>query len=334
MSAEPIPDLDLSATRRALIIKPSSLGDIVHTLPSLHDLKTAHPHLEITWLANTEWLPLLDGHPQLAGTLEFPRQRLRGARNALRSLRWLMNVHRQIQPDLVLDFQGLLRSGLISWFTHCRTRIGLADAREGAKYLYTHQVPVDAKVHAVERYRQLVAALGIDSAAPAQFLLPDGEPLENSLPQEFIALHPFSRGDGKSLTIEQVLQLCTQLDRPVVLLGRCAPEIRHQLQLPDACLNLLNTTSLGQLIHCLRKAALTISVDSGPMHLAAAIHPSKLLSIHTWSDPHQVGPYSSESWVWKAGEITPAHAVSTEQRIQKRAFKDNDIPGVVQWAQR
>ena len=323
--------LDLSKARRLLIVKPSSLGDIVHTLPSLHDIKASFPHLEITWLANTEWLPLLDGHPQLRKTLEFPRSKFRGARGFISALRWLNALHHHYQPDVTLDFQGLFRSGAIAWFSHARHRLGLSDAREGAGLFLNYRVEVPSDIHAVDRYRHLSAAVGADISQPPVFQLPLGSSMTRALPPTFVALHPFSRGEGKSLTISQINAFCATSPLPVVLVGRCDPAWICQLALRDQDLDLLNKTSLSELITCLRRSAATISVDSGPMHLAAALQPDRLLGIHTWSDPRKVGPYAATSWVWKAGTIARKDALLSENCAQKARFPDEAIHEIQSW---
>ena len=113
-------------------------------------------------------------------------------------------------------------------------------------------------------------------------------------------LHPFSRGDGKSLTDEQVRDLCEALaPLPVVLVGRSDDTLPT---LRDGVIDLLNQTTLEELVGVTRRAGFVISVDSGPMHIAAAIS-DRLVSIHTWSDPRKVGPYAPGAWVWKAGAL-------------------------------
>jgi ADP-heptose:LPS heptosyltransferase len=73
-------------------------------------------------------------------------------------------------------------------------------------------------------------------------------------------------------------------------------------------INLVNATTLLQLIGLLRRARFVVSVDSGPMHLASALR-RPLLGLHTWSDPRKVGPYDPGAWVWKAGRILRRHEV-------------------------
>ena len=330
MSSSLVTDVNLANLRRVLVVKPSSLGDIVHALPVVHDLKMAHPHLEIAWIANSEWLPLLRQHPHLSKTIEFPRQKFRGLRG-LGAIGWLLRLHQIFRADVVLDLQGLFRSGLISWLSYGRKRIGMRDAREGARHFYHYVIEVPTNVHAVDRYRTVVQALGVNTEEPAVFTLPPGESGPYQIPTNYVALHPFSRGDGKSMTPAQVEAFCEQAKQPVVVLGRCEPSVTRDLRLPSNCTNLLNATSIPQLIYCLRKARLVISVDSGPMHLAAALKPEAVLSIHTWSDPRKVGPYAPDAWVWKAGQIQQRHVMLPEVCTQNQTFTGKDVGSLLDW---
>lgn len=289
--------------RRILILKPSSLGDIVHALPSVAALRAAFPEAQLTWMANPEWAPLLEGNPNLDEILLFPRADFRGPRGWWRFIRWRRSLAQRTAPDLLLDFQGLLRTALVARAFHGVPVYGLSDAREGARFVQTRTVQVESSAHAVERYLALAAAAGAPLAGPPVFDLPAGDRPEGPLPEKpFVLLHPCSRGRGKSLTPEAVEAFCRAIDRPVVLVGRSEAAVP---ELPDHVTNLLNSTSLTELIWLLRHAAFVVSVDSGPMHLAAAIT-DRLLAIHTWSDPCRVGPYRPGAHVWKAGNFFPA----------------------------
>ena len=116
-----------------------------------------------------------------------------------------------------------------------------------------------------------------------------------------VLLHPFSRGRGKSLGWEQVTDLIERLvpARRVILVGW---NDEREPVLPYGCVSYVNRTSLGELIWLVRRAAFVVSVDSGPMHLAAALN-RPLLSIHAWSDPRKDGPYRPDAWVWKNGRF-------------------------------
>ncbi len=291
------------APQRVLILKPSSLGDIVHTLPAAAALRAAFPSAHFTWMVNPEWAPLLQGNPHLDETLIFPRSDFRGPAGWVRFLRWRRDLAKPYRPDLILDFQGLLRTALVARAFRGVPVIGLSDAREGARLAQTRTVPVSPKSHAVERYLALAAATGASLAGRPVFHLPPGDQPSDPIPSApYVVLHPFSRGRGKSLPFESVAAFGRAIDCPVILVGRASRELPS---LPPNVTNLLNRTSLTELLWILRRADFVVSVDSGPMHLAAAVT-DQLLAVHTWSDPCQVGPYRPGSHVWKGGNFFPA----------------------------
>ncbi|MEO6789249.1 MAG: glycosyltransferase family 9 protein, partial [Chthoniobacteraceae bacterium] len=258
-----------SAPRSILIIKPSSLGDIVHALPAVARVRRRWPEAKIRWLVNPEWAPVLDGNPDIDEVIEFPRSRFRGLAGWARLPGWIRELRERVQPDLTLDFQGLLRSALIargvggeSW--------GTSDSRECARFFHRHIVRVPPRfepLHAVSRYLALVAALGCDIAEPLEWRLPAGTQPPDC-PRDFVLLHPFSRGEGKSLTVEEVAVICRELSpAKIVIAGRSDAVISPE---PNV-VNLLNKTTLQELCWLLRHAAFVASVDSGPMHIAAAV---------------------------------------------------------------
>jgi ADP-heptose:LPS heptosyltransferase len=254
-------------------------------------------------MVNPEWAPLLERNPHINETLVFPRADFRGPAGWLRFHRWRQELKKQPAPDLILDFQGLLRTALVARAFRGMPVYGLSDAREGARFAQTHTIPVDDKSHAVERYLALAAAVGATLPGPPVFDLPDGDRPAEQLPAEpFVLLHPFSRGKDKSLSPDAVAAFCRAVDRPVVLVGRSEEKLSD---LPPNVTNLLNKTSLTELLWVLRHAVFVVSVDSGPMHLAAGVT-DQLLAIHTWSDPCRVGPYRPGAHVWKARNFFPA----------------------------
>ena len=121
--------------------------------------------------------------------------------------------------------------------------------------------------------------------------------------------------------MEEVINLCRQLEpHPVWLVGRAELEGAHAW--PDNVVNLVNETSLPQLIHLLRRAAWTISVDSGPMHLAAAVS-DRVLSIHTWSNPATVGPWRPNAFAWRYGKILSVDEIRAANFVERRDLKSH-----------
>ena len=283
-----------------LVIKPSSLGDVIHTLPAAAALKRHWPQATIRWLVNPEWAPMLSGHPTLWQPVLFPRPFFRGIAGPWRLWKWARAFGPQGAADVVLDFQCLLRSALVGRFCRRSHFYGLSDAREGARFFYDAAVPVRPDMHAVDRYLALVRALGASTEPPLEWPLPvSALPKGFSSATPFVAVHPFSRGKGKSLALKELRRLCEALSPlRVVLLGR-SQETPDPLPHVE---NWLNRTDLPELTAILRAATWTLSVDSGPMHIAAALSP-RVVAIHTWSDPDRVGPYPGDAWVWQQGNL-------------------------------
>ncbi|HAF02860.1 MAG TPA: hypothetical protein DIT76_04060 [Spartobacteria bacterium] len=310
-----------------MIIKPSSLGDIVHTLPAVALVRDAHPDAKITWVINPEFTPLLRGNPDVDHVHVFPRGEFRGL-GAPRSLRPWLKITRELRPDLALDFQGLLRSALIAKISGAKEIYGMSDAREGSRFFYNRVAKVNRREHAVERYLKLAECAGATVGAALRCPFPTGDmlPRFDEYPP-FILLHPFARGGRKSLSNGVIEEFCRAFaPTRVVVVGQSL----RKIDAPENCIELTNQTSLLQLIRLIRVARFIISVDSGPMHIAAAVT-DRLLSIHTWTDPRRVGPYNPDAWVWKNGRLLRVSELETARGLRRaRKFKPKDVPAVVE----
>src|SRR5437870_212272 len=142
-----------------LIIKPSSLGDIVHTLPAVALVRDAYPRAQITWVINPEFAPLLRGNSDVDHVHLFPRSDLVGL-GAPRSFGPWWKTTRKLQPDVALDFQGLLRSAVIAKISRAKQVYGMSDAREGSRLFYHRTAKVNRREHAVERNLKLAELAG------------------------------------------------------------------------------------------------------------------------------------------------------------------------------
>jgi len=299
---------------------------VVHTLPAVAAIREANPKATITWVINPEWTTLLRGNPDVDHVHIFPRGEFRGLSAPRSLLPWLKRT-KALRPDVALDFQGLLRSALIGRVSRPRDLWGMSDGREGSRLLYHRVAKVDRRAHAVDRYLKLAEAFGAAIPGQLRFPLPTGDALPRFDPYPpFVLLHPFARGARKSLSSSVIEEFCHALEPiRVVIVGKTI----RKIDVPDNCVNLANQTTLLQLIWLIRAARFTISVDSGPMHIAAAVT-SQLLSIHTWSDPRRVGPYNSDAWIWKNGELLRVEALPNAGRLKKgRAFARRDVGPVV-----
>ena len=324
MSSEVQPN---GAVKSILIIKPSSLGDVVHTLPAVAAVRDAYPAATITWVINPEWAPLLRGNQDVNHVHIFPRGDFRGLGASTSLLPWLKQT-RKLRPDLALDFQGLLRSALIGRVSGAKRLIGMSDGREGSRLLYHSSAKVNRREHAIERYLKLAEAAGARIGDALRSPIPTGDPLPrfDDYPP-FILLHPYSRGNSKSLSNAVIEEICRAFaPTRVVVVGRS----QRKIDPPENCVELTNQTTLLQLVRLIRVACFIISVDSGPMHIAAAVT-DRLLSIHTWTNPAQVGPYNPDAWIWKHGNLVRvADLENTKLRRHGRKFKVKDVPKIVE----
>lgn len=121
--------------KNILIIKPSSLGDIVLALPALSALRRNFPDAEISWLVRPEFALLIKNHPHLNRTIFFDRRLLGKAWYHPRALAGLVALIRKLRKakfDAVIDLQGLFRTAVFGWLSGCKKRLGMTAAREFA----------------------------------------------------------------------------------------------------------------------------------------------------------------------------------------------------------
>jgi heptosyltransferase I len=299
----------------------------VHTLPAVALVRDAHPGVEITWVINPEFAPLLRGNPDVDHIHIFPRGEFRGLGAPGSLMPWL-KATRKLRPDLALDFQGLLRSALIAKISGAKQIYGMNDAREGARWFYHRAAKVNRRDHAVERYLKLAECAGATIGDQLRCPFPTGDMLPRfDEHPPFILLHPFARGDGKSLSNAVIKEFCYAFKPTrVVVVGQSD----RKIDIAENCVELTNQTSLLQLIRLIRVARFIISVDSGPMHIAAAVT-DRLLSIHTWTDPRRVGPYNPDAWVWKSGKLLRVSELETARGLRRsRKFRTKHVAAIVE----
>ena len=126
--------------RRVCIIKPSSLGDVVHALPILAALRGRWPSSHIAWVVNRPFQDVLRDHRDLDELIVFDRAGRGIDPLGIGAAASLFQRLRRGRFDLTIDLQGLFRSALMTAATGARVRVGMADAREGARWFYTDRV--------------------------------------------------------------------------------------------------------------------------------------------------------------------------------------------------
>jgi lipopolysaccharide heptosyltransferase II len=289
---------------KILILKPSSLGDVIQALPVLRLLKLHFPGAEIFWWIDSALAPLIEGDPDLAGVVRFERKRWGKPRHwpeMLRSVRWL----REQNFDLVIDLQCLARSGAFAWLARGKFLAGLDEVREGARGFYDLAVPRKSfHTHAVDWYLAVLPALGVPVHKNFQWL-PERPEIAAAINSKFktqnsklILLQPGARWKNKRWPAEHFAGLVRALAGkfPAARFGilgdpgdRPLGEIISQAA-PERCLNLCGATSLPEMIEWIRRCDLLITNDTGPMHVAAALG-RPLVALFGPTEPRRTGPY-------------------------------------------
>ena len=295
-----------------LVVKPSSLGDIVHAFPAVDLLRREFPDAAITWLVNDGFTGLIDLLPGVDDVVSFRRARWGRLRHWGELVPFVRDL-RQREFDVAIDFQGLLRSGLLTWLSGAPVRIGFRTAREGARFFYNEKAMVPANlIHAVEKNVFLVRSslkLGGEAHIPNLRQHHDFAKFAKKLLQR----HQLDEGDGLLAVavgarwqskrwppafFARVLDHVVQ-ERPGVaiwLLGS-ADEREMSDSVSASCraaepVNLAGQTNLGALCEMLRESGALLANDSGPMHLAAALS-TPVAALFSSTSPELTGPYGA-----------------------------------------
>jgi len=285
---------------KILIVKPSSLGDVVHSLPFLNAMNTCFPGAEIHWVIAKGLEDLLDGNPMIKRLWIINKdawKKIDNAKNTVTEIKILFKGLKTEKFDLVIDLQGLLRSGIITSATRAPVRIGFQEAREGSRFFYTHKVKGGTDIHAVERYLKIAAFLGCDTSEII-FPFPEADTISSLIPhpssfREYAILVPGARWKTKIWSPEKFGELASRLPVQSVVVGSKTDKDSADLIVTlskGKAISLAGKTSLKELIAVMRKAKFVISNDSGPMHIAAALG-IRVYAIFGPTDPLRTGPY-------------------------------------------
>lgn len=294
-----------------LLVKLSAIGDVIHTLPSLGALRRLYPQAHITWVVEEAAADLVTNHPWLDEVIVFHRK------TWLKSLRagTIFPVAGEIRAfvkrlqarnyDLVLDFHGLFKSSLLVWLSRGKRKVGFDSYQELSGFFLHEKVFEDYGKHAVDRYLDIVRYLGAKQPE-TEFLLPWAKENEHRVArlleeggieptERFVALNPVALWPTKQWPVVKFAHLCELIVRElgvkVVLTGLTDMTMQRLAALVKVpVVNLSGRTSLKDLACLYRRAALLVTPDSGPMHLAAAVG-TKVIALFGPTDPARTGPF-------------------------------------------
>ena len=311
---------------KILIVKTSSIGDVIHTLPALLSLRNCYPDAHIAWLVEEAAADLILNHPALNRVLVARRKAwladLQAGRvlRALREFVKFVRILRDTRYDLVIDFQGLLKSAIWVFLTKGSRKAGFGRGMAHAELSYVvlnERVPaVDMNQHALERELLLLKGIGVPATGVRYdlFVSPEHESEAIALlrasgvdeQDKLVAINPMARWPTKLWEPRSFAAVADQLEGQgirVVFTGGAQDrssidEICRLMKSKSRRLD--GRTSLKTLATIYRRAELLLTTDSGPMHLAAAVG-TTVVALFGPTAPWRTGPYGPGHVVLRAG---------------------------------
>ncbi|MEP6715277.1 MAG: glycosyltransferase family 9 protein [Terriglobia bacterium] len=301
--------------KNILIVRLGAMGDIIHSLPGAASLKHSFPQARITWAIDPKWAPLLKGNGFVDRFVYFERNQPRAWKQTIRELR-------EERYDLAVDFQGLFKSALIAHLARPERIAGFGPGvvrERPAGLFYSTRVP-SSSAHVVDQALDLAAGAGASNLVRA-FPLAAGEP-EGRLPDGPFALaSPLAGWVSKQWPLEYYEKLAralhAQFGMPLVLNGPPGA-------VPVVPGTWAHESGLPGLIDVTRRAALVIGVDSGPLHLAAALGKPGV-AVFGPTDPLRNGPYGGAFAVFRAPGVRTTHRRGTVIDASMRAIGPEEV---------
>ena len=289
-----------------LIVKLSALGDVVQTLPSLSFVKEHLPSERIVWVVEDVYKDLLVDNPCVDKIIAPPKGFLKSPKKVLK----LFNELKQEKFRLIIDYQGLFKSGIICGIAKGDYKVGFANHREGSAFFYTHKLPpYDTELHAVLRYLNLtnlaIRFLGVDT--PKNFSDFQDIPRKGTLPDEpvvglstpYFVLIPSARWETKEwfaeswgLLIEKLLLRFPSHSIYLVGKGSFRPWAEDMAKKYSRVYSLYDRLNLRELVFVLKNSSTVITVDTGPMHIASVLD-KPIVALFGPTAPNRTGPWSS-----------------------------------------
>jgi 3-deoxy-D-manno-octulosonic-acid transferase/heptosyltransferase-1 len=300
-----------------LIIRLSAIGDVVHALSVLAPLKKHFSDCKITWVIEEEAADILKSYSGIDRVIVSRRKRwLRQLKSgqvmkALRQATAFVKTLRSQEYDLMLDFQGLFKSGIISFLSRSKRKIGYKNAREGSTLFYSEKSPAtDFNDHAIKRHQVILKHLGINDSEISYeplFDMSDERAVVNLFDNTgvdrnklLVTVHPAATWKTKIWPKEKVVELCDRLVNEfscqVVLIGSYAEEpflTDMAFRAKNEVKNLAGKTKLSELACLIAKSDLLVTTDSGPMHIACASS-TPVVAIMGPTAPWRTGPFGDD----------------------------------------
>lgn len=307
---------DFSGVRRILIVKPSALGDIVHSLPFLYAVKQRFPDAAVDWVVAHGLHPFLAGHPLIRKLWVIKKDewkkmgRLKQTLGEINALR--RDLGRQ-RYDVCIDLSGLFRSGVLTGFSRAPVKLGFKESDEGSPYFYTHKIHGSMQIHAIDRYLEIARYMGCNTdriVYPFAPYDPD-PPILGTLPRTFVVMCPSAGKPANRWPAEKFGEVAARLPLPTVVIASAAEApIADKVVASSSgkAVSIAGQTRLKDLLGVIGKAKGFICNDTGPMHMAAALN-IPVVAVFGPANPVRTGPYGDiHTVVRKAFPCSPCYA--------------------------
>jgi heptosyltransferase-1 len=320
MSSEPSSSTNL---KRILIVRLSSMGDVIHTLPAAALLRNAFPNAILGWLIEERWAELLCTLATPRSGPRSPQRPLVDVVHTVHLKRWRRSLFstqtweriaaglsdlRGMQYQAALDLQGAIRSSVLARWSGAPSIFGLANPRENmASVYYTRNVVTESR-HVVEQYCEVAAALAGSSLSIPSAILPCDPVAEDSVQKrlaerdivEFAIFSPGAGWGAKQWPAERYGDVARALRqqglKSIVNNGPGEESLAKTAEAASAGSAVSMSFSISELVALTRRARLFVGGDTGPMHLAAALH-IPVVAIFGPTDPLRNGPFRTPSIV-------------------------------------
>ena len=307
-----------------LIIKLSAIGDVVHSLPFLEVLRDRFPSSRIDWVVEEDAGGIVEGHPDINQLIIFHRKswlkRFSDKGEYIKVGKEVANLLKELKKrkyDIVVDVQGLFKSGILTFLARGKRKIALTGGREGS-FIFVHErvaIP-DPDMHALDRYLCIARYLGATNFVwNGQIPIYDKDKrYVNNLLGEIgnnntlVAVNPIAKWASKLWELNRFASLADKikekLGAEVIFTGsgndkKAIDNILSVMK--TEALNLSGKTSLKELAYLYQRCAIVISTDTGPMHVASAMGSPVVIALFGPTSPLKTGPYGAKHRVIKAG---------------------------------
>lgn len=295
----------LKKFEKLLIIKPSSLGDIVHSLAFLSVIKENFPMIRIHWVVAKGFEDLLTEHPLIEKVIVINKDKWKSIINLPQTFKDFLKLSNQLKIEkysIAIDLQGLLRSAIITALSRANIRWGFKEGRELSPLFYNRKLTASIDLHAVLRYLEMAKILGC-TVNSIKFPLPqEQEPDWLKHFDNYIAIIPSARWQSKNWPIPYFVNLIKMLPYNFIVVGSKSDEaLAYNIEeyTQGKAKSVAGKTSLKKLIAVFKKSLFVITPDTGTMHLAVACG-KKVVALFGPTSSNRTGPFGEGHLVIKS----------------------------------